>query len=388
MVKTNQRATQNYRIKPLTFATPLLEGESLTSWLVRAALNQGCSPQTLAYYFWPNYRIWTYDVDKGFNHIDPTIHADMAILAKATSDEFNSQTLINFSQLTDDDISSRTPLPWTQPLSKRNRYSRLGYPHCPDCIKNSKTAYLKLQWRFTWSICCTEHRKVLQIDCLRCNQPYQPQLINTDQRFINHCHLCRSKLGIVDKKLVVTEASYHFQLQADKVFRDKQGIVLGKMVSMNDWFDYLIFSINLVRIALRHPNYMFAKLLFQFGIDIRGLSLPKTALRFDYLPIEERAELLEYAFRVFRVEYKDWIRGCVELSVTQNSFRWSKRTITPKAFHQVYNQLPKTPTRKYMAKEEDLQPTSPKAVRASWNRLNRKMKMTENYEKRLRKDHD
>lgn len=388
MVKANQRVTQNYRIKPLTFATPLVKDESITSWLVRAALNQGCSPQTLVYYFWPNYRIWTYDVDKGFKHIDPIIHADMAILARTVVDEFNSQTLINFSQVTSEDISSRTPLPWTQPLSKRNRYSRVGYPHCPDCMENSKDAYLKLQWRFTWSICCTEHRKLLQIDCLCCNQPYQPQLVNTDQRYINHCHHCRSKIGKVDKELVITESIYRFQLQADKVFYDKQGVVLGKTVGMNDWFDYLIFTINIVRMALRNSNYMFAKLLLEFDIDIGSLSLPKTALRFDYLPIEERAALLEHAFCIFEIAYKDWVSCCQKLNITQNSFQWSKRTVIPKAFHQVYDQLPKIPTRKYLAQEEDLQPTSPEAVMASWNRLNRKIKMMDSYENRFKNPHD
>lgn len=388
MAKANQRVTQNYRIKPLTFATPLLKDESITSWLIRAALNQGCSPQTLTYYFWPNYRIWTYDVDKGFNHIDPTIHTDMAILAITIVDNFNSQTLISFSQFSSFDISSRKPLPWTQPLSKRNRYSRVGYPHCPDCIENSKSAYLQIQWRFTWSICCTEHRKLLQINCLRCSQPYQPQLINTDQRYINHCHICRSKLGETDKRLVVTESIYRFQLQADKVFNDKQGVVLGKTVSINDWFDYLIFTINMVRIALRNPSYMFAKLLLEFNISISGLSLPKTALRFDYLPIEERAVFLEHAFRIFEITSKDWVSCCQKLSITQNSFQWSKRTVIPKAFYQVYNQLPKTPRRKYVVQEEDLKPTSPEAVMASWNRLNRKMKMMDSYEKRLKKTHD
>ena len=386
MAQTNQRTTQNYRIKPLTFATPLHKDESPTSWLVRAALNQGCSPQTLTYYFWPNYRIWTYDVDKGFNHIDPNIHADMAILARTIVDNFDNQTLMNFSQAMSDNVKSRTSLLWIQPLSKRNRYSRVGYPYCPDCIENSKNSYLKLQWRFTWSICCTKHKKLLQIECPYCDQPYQPQLINTDQRFINRCHLCRKKLGKVSKNLMPTEAIYRFQLQADKVFYDKQGLILGKMVNMDDWFSYLIFSINIIRMALRNPNYMFAKMLLEFDIDIRSLLLPKTALRFDYLPIEERAALLEHAFCIFEITYEDWVRCCQKLDVTQNSFQWSKRTVIPKAFYQVYNQLPKTPTRRYFAQVEKLQPTSPKAVKASWSRLRRKINMMNNYDKHLKKD--
>ncbi|MEC5209829.1 hypothetical protein RCH20_000881 [Psychrobacter sp. PL15] len=155
---------------------------------------------------------------------------------------------------------------------------------------------------------------------------------------------------------------------------------------MNDWFDYLIFSINIVRMALRNPNYMFAKLLLEFGVDVSSLSVPRTALRFDYLPIEERALLLKYAFYVLEMTYEDWLRCCQELDITQNSFQWSRRTVIPKAFYRVYNQLPKTPTRRYVAQSEELQPASPEAVKASWNRLKRKMTMLKYYDNHLKKD--
>ena len=140
MAKTDKRVAQNYRIKPLTIATPFYKGESITSWLVRAALNQGCDPQTLAYYFWPSRRVWTCDVDKGFKHIDSHIHADMAVLARTVIDDFDNQNLMSLSQPLSDHISSRTPVPWTQPLSKRNRYSRIGYPYCPNCMEDGKSA--------------------------------------------------------------------------------------------------------------------------------------------------------------------------------------------------------------------------------------------------------
>lgn len=386
MSKTNQRATQNYWIKPLTFATPLLEGESLTSWLVRAALNQGCSPLTLTFYFWPEYRIWIYDVDKGFEHIDSSIHADMAVLAKTTVDSFENQNLVSFSKETNNNLTKNTGLIWTQPLSKRNRYSRVGYPYCVDCIKDNTTAYLKLQWRFTWSICCTKHKNFLQLECPYCGYPYQPQLINPEQRYLNCCHSCHSKL---DKVIVDTKPSktiYQFQLLVDKVFHEKKGIVLGKTVSIGEWFDYLLFLINMIRLALRNPSYMFGKLLFEFGIEINSLSLPKTALKYDFLPIKERATLLEYAFNLFQINTDEWVRCCKALNVTQNSFHWSKRTVMPVAFEHIYSQLPQKPKRKHKDQSIDVQPTSPKAVMTAWNRLQRKIEMTNYYEKHLKDD--
>lgn len=381
MSKTDQRATQNYWVKPLSFATPFLYGESLTSWLVRAALKHGCSPLTFTYYYWPKYRIWTYDVDKGFDHFDGQIRSDIAVLTGHNVDTFDDQILIDFSEDTSVKSDNKTPLLWTTPLSKRNRYSRLGYPYCPDCMSDDKEAYLKLQWRFTWSVCCTKHKTFLQVDCGHCNQPYQPQLLSPEQRFINRCHSCLCKLDQVTPDITPSEALYKFQILADQAFYNKQGVVLGKVVSMVQWFEYLLFLINLVRRGLKNPNYMFGKLIVALGIDTSTLSLPKTALRFDYLPIEERAVLLECAYYLLQVDGDEWIKVCLALNITQNSFQWSKHTVIPKAFIEVYDQLHRVPTRHHKAQSEDMQPTSPKAVMAAWNRLKRKMQMRESYDK-------
>lgn len=386
MVKTNQRATQNSRVKPLTFATPIVKDESITSWLVRAALRQGCTPLTLTFWFWPDYRIWTYDADKGFEHLDHNIHKDMAVLARGIVEDFDEQNLVNFARETNNSESRKISLAWTQPLSKRNRYARFGYPYCPDCMANDKGAYLKLKWRFTWSVCCTEHRRFLQSECSSCHAPYQPQLSNPEDRFINHCHACRSKIDAVVIEKKPSGAIYQFQQVADKVFIEKEGSVLGKMVDISEWFEYLSFLINMVRIAARNPDYMFGKLLCELGIDVKTISLPKTALRFDYLPLEERVILLENAYYLFQISGADWVKSCQALNVTQNSFQWSKETVIPKAFHEVYKHLVRTQTRTYKAQSSDINPTSPDAVMAAWHRLQRKIEMTENYEKHLNKD--
>lgn len=248
-------------------------------------------------------------------------------------------------------------------------------------MSDNKEAYLKLQWRFTWSVCCTKHKTLLQVDCGHCNQPYQPQLLSPEQRFINRCHSCFRKLDQVTSDIVLSEALYKFQILADQVFYNKQGVVLGKVVSMTQWFEYFLFLINLVRQGLKNPNYMFGKLIVALGINTSTLSLPKTALRFDYLPVNERVELLECAYQLLQVNADDWINACLAFNITQNSFQWSRHTVIPKAFIEVYDQLLRVPTRLYTEQSETIQPTSPKAVMAAWNRLKRKMQMRESYDK-------
>ena len=43
---------------------PMLHDEIISSWLVRAALTQGCDPLVLTGDVWPKWRIWTQDADR------------------------------------------------------------------------------------------------------------------------------------------------------------------------------------------------------------------------------------------------------------------------------------------------------------------------------------
>lgn len=188
---------QSYRIKPLTIKTPFHLDESLSSWLIRASLNQGCDPLVFTQFYWPNFRLWNYDVDKGFQYINEQIHKDIAVLANAHHINLEAQTLNNFGKSLElSDNYKKINIPWTQPLSKRNRNSLLGYPYCPLCMQSNNEAKLKLSWRFTWSVYCDEHKIQLHDTCSQCKHPYQPQLLEADVRYINHCHNCKKKISL------------------------------------------------------------------------------------------------------------------------------------------------------------------------------------------------
>lgn len=49
---------------PWALSVPLLPEESLSSWLVRAAMRQGCDPLSLTGAIWPSWRVWTRDIDR------------------------------------------------------------------------------------------------------------------------------------------------------------------------------------------------------------------------------------------------------------------------------------------------------------------------------------
>lgn len=379
-----QESLQSNRIKPLTIKTPLYYDESISSWLIRAALNQGCDILTFTQFYWPDYRLWTYDVDKGFNHIDVQIHKDMAVLAGMHYRAFNANTLVSFAKKMGlSDNYKQINIPWTQPLTKRNRRALLGYQYCPLCMQSDSDARLKLSWRFTWSLYCVQHQIKLQSTCTQCHQPYQPQLLEANMRYINHCHSCKHKLSKAadnNPAYLLDDYSYKFQRIASKVYVDEFGYSFGEKVSMQEWFELMAFYVNIVRRGASKPDYMFGKLLKSFSINVNTMTPPKTGLRLNQLPINERIELLGYAAQLNDTDINTWIKKCEEISITQNSFNWNRKTLIPEPFKSIYMQLLIIKNQKRQNSQNLNTPRAPESVMKLWERLKRKTEMRELYD--------
>lgn len=373
---------QNNRIRPLTIKTCLYPDESLSSWLIRAALNQGCDVLTFTQFYWPSFRLWNYDVDRGFQYVNEQVHRDIAILANNQHINLEAQTLISFGESLElSNNYKKISIPWTQPLSKRSRRSLLGYQYCPLCMRANEEARLKISWRFTWSVYCEEHRIPLQSSCNQCGHPYQPQLLEANLRYINHCHHCKANISSYNNELVplVNEDAYKFQNLANKVCMDGFSYVFGTKVSIKDWFDLMAFYINIVRRGAINPSYMFGKLVKSFGIDIDNIDPPNTGLRLSHLPVHERIDLLGCAIKMDSIDSDEWLERCAELKIKQNSFNWSKQTVVPKSFHIIYEKLSRTHS--YRARSfGSAYPKSPDAVMKRWERVKRKNEMKKFYD--------
>lgn len=381
---TSQTVIKTKQLQPLTILTPVYPDESISSWLIRAALNQGCDPLVFTQYYWSEYRLWTYDPDKGFSHIDDKIHNDMANLAKSSRQFFDSNNLMKFaSDLELSDSYEQINIPWTHPLSKRNRRALIGYPYCPLCMQTDNEARLKLSWRFTWTLYCHEHHIKLQNSCSQCGQPYQPQMLEANLRYINHCHSCQNKL-VQDSDNQPIDVSqnqaYTFQKEADTVLLSRCGYSFNQQISIKDWFELMAFYIKLIRRASINPDYMFGKLLYEFGLNVNEITPPKTGLRLNQLLINERIELLGFTIRLNQIDYDSWVKQCQELNITKNSFNWSKYDAIPKAFIPIYEQLPQIKTRKRKCSPALGKPRSPEAVMKQWARLQRKAERQEYYD--------
>ncbi len=389
--------SQPIGLKPLFLKTRFLPDESISSWLIRASLKQGCSTTTFTYYYWQQYRLWTYDVDKGFNHIDSQIHADMAVLAQASKEDFDKQTLTHFAEITNtlpnaQNINSQ----WVLPLSKRNRNSLLGYHYCPLCMSDDQTAHLKLNWRFSWYVYCLIHFVPMEFRCPSCGMPYQPNLIKPELRFINRCHACQNKLrdGYLKNLLLVSNA-YLLQKAALDVLESGTATVFGNEVTVAEWFELMLFYINIARKAAKTKdvNYMFYRLYVALGFNTENMAAnypdleeSKTGLAFDYLPLQERITYMHYAYVLMEAPLEKWLLACKEIKATQNSFYlYNRKTTIPSAFLPVYDSLPAKDRVVRKKTVTEVKPASKKSVMRAWERLKRKMETRMEYEQNITK---
>lgn len=394
MASTNPGTSTYHWVKPLPVSTTFFEDESIASWLVRAALNQGCDPLVLTQHYWSNYRLWTYDVDKGFNHIDSSIHADFAILANTSREQFDEQNLLFLTEKMGALPKTKNiSTPWTLPLSKRNTKSLIGYQYCPLCLAEDKNAYLRLHWRFSWYTHCHIHHICMESNCNHCNMPYQPNLIDATQRYINQCHHCKTKLyDSYLRSILVVDEAIKFQKTASIVLQTGTGEVFNRAVNAKAWFDYMLFLINIARKTARatESKYMFYRLMREMGTDIvlaesnrPELADSSTGLAFDYLSVHERIRFISYAQILAEHTVEEWLRVCNEVKVSQNSFHWSARQRIPEAFTPVYSQLPINTRRATTKEKEVINPKSFKSVQKAWQRLQRKIEMRDSYEQQL-----
>lgn len=390
MVTLNARHTQENRIKPLTIRTPLQPYESITSWLVRAALNQGCDPKTFVQFYWDDYRLWHYDVDKGLSGIKENIHEDMAILAGTDKESFEKNTLNYLSAFTQESVShTNVNQNWVLPLSKRSSKSRLGYSYCRKCFERSDTAYLDVRWRFSFYVYCDKHINSMLENCTNCGMPYQPNLLKAEQRYLNECHHCGSKLDDISLTRIITyPETFQFQRNALKILNGGIVEVLDQQLIGHEWFDLMSFYLIIIRKATKaiETNHLFFRLVKALGLNITTqegkpvFEKSQLDLAFNYLPFEERTQFMYFANLLAKIPVETWLKACEEVGATKNSFHWSARTKLPKAFKVVYDQLPSSQRKPREQKPTTQAIRSPESVNKLWQQLKRKSKMKDLYD--------
>lgn len=292
---------------------PLQPDETLSSWLVRAALLQGCDPLALTGSIWPGWRVWTTDVDRGLAEdrvkvlsAKSGIEANRFIFAALRSDA---------KKIAGRMLSATEAWPWVLALGSRNRRRLGGQQYCPACLTEDKLPYFRRRWRFAWHVACVRHRTLLIDRCDACGAPTAFHRLLADDGNLAVCSRCRVDLCRVAHDPAPRDA-LAFQTLADAVLGSGAGEICQHRVATSEWFLAARFLVDTVRRTARHPASRLARSIRTLGSGMDTPIPAVTGLSLETLPVSERTSLLSASLRLMGASPTTWIRTLRENGVT------------------------------------------------------------------------
>ncbi|MBD1577288.1 TniQ family protein [Vibrio sp. S11_S32] len=319
MGTTNARSTKSYRIRKNTIKTQVHPNESISSWFIRAALDCGTKPLTFTGFYWDKYRLWTYDLDRGLERIDPNIYIDITILSLNSSVKLQKQCLLSILDKVNDKSSSfQSNTKWIIPRGSRNRTHNIGQYYCPYCL--AEAPYLHNEWRLAWNFGCLKHGVLLNNKCMTCGSLYQPHHLSPPHTSIDYCHNCNTSLtSLYSKEL--NQPQVIALKTIDTVFKTNTGYGLGQHINSDTYFSILRYFINLLRRAAQvNSTHAIAKFVTQLGINSTEVCIPKTGLSFELLPLKERENLIINAVSIMNLRQATLINAIRKSQITKKAF--------------------------------------------------------------------
>ncbi len=348
---------------------PVLPDELFSSWLVRAAVRQGCDPLVLTGGLWPQWRCWTRDPDRGLNR------KRLSVLSKASGvnpSALDAMTLRPIVSAVDPDALDRlSTWPWVLALGARNRRRRGGLQYCPLCLQEDKTPYYRLQWRLAWHTICADHRTFLLDGCPICNAPIEPHRLEPMDESMAVCATCKGDLRKTTPQKSVGE-NISFQSAADLAVNHGHGRYGGIDLSSNQWFSLARYFITLVRKASTGKLKGLTALVDALGVDVKALTPAATGLALELLPVDERAMLLAGARRLLKAGPERLLEAAKQLSITASTLKEPRQPV-PDCIKTIIQALPENPIHRKRSKKNNLPtPRSRLSVMRMWARLQRK----------------
>lgn len=245
----------------------LLPDEIFSSWLVRAALANGCDPMVFTGAIWPRWRVWIGDLDRNIPD------ERLAVLAKESGirpEAFKGALLRPvFLSVMDEEPPLKSGWPWLIPTGSRNRKRSDGLQYCPRCLAEDRTPYYRLQWRFSWHTVCPKHGCGLLDRCPHCSAVLEPHRLVLGTPHIGVCFTCGGVLA--DAPVEIPKERYALRIQeaTDNAIRNGGGETFGERVTVRGWFAMLRFWNELIRMSMRSETVAMSALAQQWpsGVD-------------------------------------------------------------------------------------------------------------------------
>lgn len=347
----------------------VLPDESFSSWLVRAALAQGCDPLTLTGVVWPQYRAWTLDVDRG---VDENRLALLSASSGVEASTFENSFLRRDAEaIAGYQLERAGTWPWILALGSRNRHRTAGAQFCPSCFLENKEPYFRRAWRFAWHTTCAHHDVCLIDRCQRCNSLVMPHKLLARDIHLGRCSNCKADFRNF-KGIAPHPSSKAFQNLADAVLAFDQATYAGQILSARDWFVLARFWVDVVRYASRSKSCGFSKALQALQVPIPLNLLPLFSVQLECLPTASREVLFTNTFHLMSIPSLDIHDAFERTGVTINSLQAVSHTLPP-SISKVFAGLPAVAHRRKKTIAFSNNPRSPRAVKMMWARLLRKI---------------
>lgn len=346
----------------------VLPDESFSSWLVRAALAQGCDPLTLTGVVWPQYRAWTLDVDRG---VDESRLASLYASSGIDAEIFKNSFLRKDAEVIAGYQLERTGTwPWILALGSRNRQRTAGAQFCPRCFLENKEPYFRRVWRFAWHTSCPRHDVCLIDRCPRCNSLVMPHKLLAQDKHLGKCSHCKADFRKFDG-VAPHPSSKAFQNLAGAVLQAKRAQYAEQTLLANEWFLLARFWVDLVRYASRNESCGFSEALQTLKIPIPLNLLPLFSVQLECLSVALREVLFANTFHLMSIPPKDVHDEFEHAGITINSLHAISRNL-PNSLSIVFKGLPVVTHLTRKPKVPSNNPRSKRAVKMMWTRLLRK----------------
>lgn len=347
--------------------TPIKRGEILSSWLIRAALDLGCSPLLLVEALWGNWRALTIDLDRGVN----ANRLDLLLAHCFESKQTILKTMLSSIVF---ELNQKPNNSWILVLGQRNRSNFAGRQVCTECLKgDGSSPYLRLMWRMSWHSCCEKHRVELIDHCPACETTIQPFKVDLEHGSLAICTSCGYNF-IKHKSQDTDSNKLEFQKDADSVLKTGRGFYNKQSISSSEWFAIARAWLSEIRLLIDSKNIHLIQMFNSLGVDLE-VPFPITPLSFEYLNTHERALLLSILNQIMKIPCDLIVKRSYDYGITNASF-WDSRKPLPIQLLQMKGAM-KNQGRIYSSQRlrpPINQPKSKKTVQRKWLKLLRKLK--------------
>ncbi|MFX8859572.1 TniQ family protein [Acinetobacter baumannii] len=350
--------------------TPIQPGEIFSSWLIRSALDVGCSPMVLVEALWGKWRALTIDLDKG---VDAERFDALLTHSMESRQNIQQSMLSSVVSQIHPNYDPKQNIPWVLSLGIRNRSNTSGRQVCVECLKSRENPpYLRLIWRMGWHCSCIEHQVSLIDHCPECGATLQPFKVDLEHGCLAICTVCGFDLRYFEGSKNTNLNALNFQKKAEQVLNQKFGFYNKSPVTSQVWFEIARAWLSEIRFLVNTPNKNVIQLFESFDVNLH-LPNPVTPLAFEYLNTQERIVLLSILDQIMDIPCGLLVQCSKEYGISHANF-WDKRKKLPVQLQQTKDLMIK-PTRHYPVSRAAITVTKPKSkarVQRQWLNLLRR----------------